>query len=134
MERETGVEPATSSLGSWHSTTELLPHSFVSCYLTETKGRRPESPQSILSTASTQIYLVGSQNGQHNGQHDSLGSCSTESRSCRSGFHDFNIANGLGRRTVAASSVPATSQVRSPGSASPDDLAGRRKRSMALLA
>ena len=27
MERETGLEPATSSLGSWHSTTELLPHS-----------------------------------------------------------------------------------------------------------
>ena len=25
MERETGVEPATSSLGSLHSTTELLP-------------------------------------------------------------------------------------------------------------
>ena len=25
VERETGVEPATSSLGSWHSTTELLP-------------------------------------------------------------------------------------------------------------
>jgi hypothetical protein len=29
MERETGLEPATSSLGSWHSTAELLPHSFV---------------------------------------------------------------------------------------------------------
>ena len=28
MERETGVEPATSSLGSWHSTTELLPLAF----------------------------------------------------------------------------------------------------------
>src|SRR5260370_20581372 len=27
MERETGFEPATSSLGSWHSTTELLPRS-----------------------------------------------------------------------------------------------------------
>ena len=27
LERETGLEPATSSLGSWHSTTELLPHS-----------------------------------------------------------------------------------------------------------
>ena len=27
MERETGIEPATSSLGSWHSTTELLPPS-----------------------------------------------------------------------------------------------------------
>ena len=29
MERETGFEPATSSLGSWHSTAELLPLSFV---------------------------------------------------------------------------------------------------------
>jgi hypothetical protein len=27
MERETGIEPATSSLGSWHSTAELLPPS-----------------------------------------------------------------------------------------------------------
>src|ERR1051325_7781237 len=26
-ERATGLEPATSSLGSWHSTTELRPHS-----------------------------------------------------------------------------------------------------------
>jgi hypothetical protein len=25
LERETGIEPVTSSLGSWHSTTELLP-------------------------------------------------------------------------------------------------------------
>jgi hypothetical protein len=30
LERETGVEPATSSLGSWHSTTELLPLTFAS--------------------------------------------------------------------------------------------------------
>ena len=30
MERETGLEPATSSLGSWHSTTELLPPAFKS--------------------------------------------------------------------------------------------------------
>jgi hypothetical protein len=28
LERETGLEPATSSLGSWHSTTELLPLAF----------------------------------------------------------------------------------------------------------
>ena len=33
MERETGLEPATSSLGSWHSTTELLPPC-VGFYLT----------------------------------------------------------------------------------------------------
>ena len=30
LERETGFEPATSSLGSWHSTTELLPLAFES--------------------------------------------------------------------------------------------------------
>ncbi len=29
MERETGIEPATSSLGSWRSTAELLPLSLV---------------------------------------------------------------------------------------------------------
>ena len=34
MERETGFEPATSSLGSWHSTTELLPRSCIFRYLT----------------------------------------------------------------------------------------------------
>jgi hypothetical protein len=28
LERETGIEPATSSLGSWHSTAELLPRVF----------------------------------------------------------------------------------------------------------
>jgi hypothetical protein len=26
VERGTGIEPATSSLGSWHSTAELPPH------------------------------------------------------------------------------------------------------------
>src|ERR1035438_10329659 len=30
MEREKGFEPSASSLGSWHSTTELLPRSFTS--------------------------------------------------------------------------------------------------------
>jgi hypothetical protein len=35
LERETGVEPATSSLGSWHSTTELLPPSYAFRYFTE---------------------------------------------------------------------------------------------------
>ena len=29
MERETGIEPVTSSLGSWRSTAELLPHTTV---------------------------------------------------------------------------------------------------------
>ena len=36
LERETGVEPATSSLGSWHSTTELLP---LDQHLKYNKGR-----------------------------------------------------------------------------------------------
>src|SRR5262249_31723876 len=38
MERETGLEPATSSLGSWHSTTELLPRSCVFRCLTVRQG------------------------------------------------------------------------------------------------
>jgi hypothetical protein len=29
MERGTGIEPATSSLGSWHSTAELPPLAFT---------------------------------------------------------------------------------------------------------
>jgi hypothetical protein len=33
LERETGIEPATSSLGSWHSTAELLPLAFIFCCL-----------------------------------------------------------------------------------------------------
>ena len=40
LERETGLEPATSSLGSWHSTTELLPLSSVFRYLTVRKSSR----------------------------------------------------------------------------------------------
>lgn len=33
LERETGLEPATSTLGRWHSTIELLPHLVPSfCY------------------------------------------------------------------------------------------------------
>jgi hypothetical protein len=42
MERETGIEPATSSLGSWHSTAELLPLS------------RPQSPEQYHSRARAQ--------------------------------------------------------------------------------
>ena len=44
MERETGVEPATSSLGSWHSTTELLPlRRDTSVYLNPPRGRLTEA-------------------------------------------------------------------------------------------
>src|SRR5437879_1115832 len=45
MERETGLEPATSSLGSWHSTTELLPLSQQLKYNKNHRLRaRPKSP------------------------------------------------------------------------------------------
>ena len=56
MERETGFEPATSSLGSWHSTTELLPLAIVLNYLSESEG---------LTILSTRFCLFGSQNEQH---------------------------------------------------------------------
>src|SRR5271165_391816 len=54
MERETGLEPATSSLGSWHSTTELLPHSCVFRYSTVQQGFSRFPGQSILSMQSIQ--------------------------------------------------------------------------------
>ena len=47
MERETGLEPATSSLGSWHSTTELLPRSCQISYLAEPNGLAGPRLQSI---------------------------------------------------------------------------------------
>ena len=44
MERETGIEPATSSLGSWRSTAELLPlkHS-LSAYYHRSCASKPHS-------------------------------------------------------------------------------------------
>jgi hypothetical protein len=36
MERETGIEPATSSLGSWRSTAELLPLSHTRILILQT--------------------------------------------------------------------------------------------------
>ena len=56
VERETGLEPATSSLGSWHSTTELLPLVCGISYLTHPAGLRPESCGSIASLPSAQTY------------------------------------------------------------------------------
>ena len=56
MERETGFEPATSSLGSWHSTTELLPRSFVFRYLTVLQGFSQFPGQSIPSLQSIQNH------------------------------------------------------------------------------
>src|SRR5579863_8042756 len=44
MERETGIEPATSSLGSWRSTAELLP-------LTDARG--PSQSLGISPAGST---------------------------------------------------------------------------------
>src|SRR6185437_16206399 len=39
VERETGIEPATSSLGSWRSTAELLPLVLVRLSLARHKGK-----------------------------------------------------------------------------------------------
>src|ERR1035438_8777017 len=57
MERETGFEPATSSLGSWHSTTELLPLAERSLRKVNTEGpcaRKSSTsrhPQDSITTA-----------------------------------------------------------------------------------
>ena len=71
MERETGLEPVTSSLGSWHSTTELLPLSVKSA-IAETVGLpRPEISLYRPSCLSNPARF-GWQNGQQNSQHASL--------------------------------------------------------------
>ena len=45
MERETGIEPATSSLGSWHSTAELLPLVVVPSFtLPNSSNDRTDNP------------------------------------------------------------------------------------------
>ena len=58
MERETGFEPATSSLGSWHSTTELLPLAYVFRYLTASKGLNlpAASPFRLLRPSKTMRF------------------------------------------------------------------------------
>jgi hypothetical protein len=58
MERETGIEPATSSLGSWHSTAELLPLLFID-YLAD-PGLATPIP-AIPSIQSIPYYLFGRQ-------------------------------------------------------------------------
>ena len=71
QERETGLEPATSSLGSWHSTTELLPQSFFGFFRLFSPFSplfRPavqqicnkNSPKSLLSTECNILLQIGS--------------------------------------------------------------------------
>ena len=43
MERETGIEPATSSLGSWRSTAELLPLSYREIITQRTEAQHCEA-------------------------------------------------------------------------------------------
>jgi hypothetical protein len=59
MERETGIEPATSSLGSWRSTAELLPlkHS-VSAYYHRSCASKPHSLFISEPTAEGPVTLL----------------------------------------------------------------------------
>jgi hypothetical protein len=54
-ERETGLEPATSSLGSWHSTTELLPQLPL-------KFRSEPKYKEILSIVQGNCVIIGWRN------------------------------------------------------------------------
>ena len=63
MERETGLEPATSSLGSWHSTTELLPHSAIPAF-NSIHGPYASNNLSIPSILSIKYPLFGLENRQ----------------------------------------------------------------------
>ena len=48
LERETGLEPATSSLGSLHSTTELLSHIAVSHHKIDKKSKKIDFTMTLL--------------------------------------------------------------------------------------
>src|ERR1700730_7651342 len=74
MERETGIEPATSSLGSWRSTAELLPlrfHDFSShrqsCKRSareEAIARSRKSLKKKAVTTSPDVILSGTSRGE----------------------------------------------------------------------
>jgi hypothetical protein len=68
VERETGIEPATSSLGSWRSTAELLPLGLKMCYLALVSSIYGLSRLSFQSREFTHFPMVGLENGQCHGQ------------------------------------------------------------------
>src|SRR5207247_3923899 len=58
-ERETGIEPATSSLGSWHSTAELLPLTYDSAiYLNSLSLRALDLVDSVVALCGFYAFLL----------------------------------------------------------------------------
>src|SRR5215813_5850880 len=55
MERATGIEPATSSLGSWHSTAELRPRSVRD---SSRRGARLSTAAALLAAQPVQGLLA----------------------------------------------------------------------------
>ena len=59
MERETGLEPATSTLARWHSTIESLTHKMVQMKGVEPPHRMALDPKSSASANSaTSAYFI----------------------------------------------------------------------------
>ncbi len=59
LERETGIEPATSSLGSWRSTAELLPPEGLHDFSSRGESRkRKVSRESLVSPQICNIYQI----------------------------------------------------------------------------
>src|ERR1039457_2563912 len=71
MERETGLEPATSSLGSWHSTTELLPlvddpRTYLIQRLFPQPENLPSTGRSITQALASRSAMFGTCHVRHN--------------------------------------------------------------------
>ena len=60
MERETGFEPAASTLARLHSTTELLPHAPDICHLTSVMVRGTGVEPAILSETAPKAVAYAS--------------------------------------------------------------------------
>src|SRR6202046_4858149 len=75
MERETGIEPVTSSLGSWRSTAELLPLNFARLSSPLLQNNLPVTTLSVSASSAPQTWRVSSgksseqRSGKHLGKH-----------------------------------------------------------------
>jgi hypothetical protein len=63
VERATGLEPATSSLGSWHSTTELRPPWFRSSPNFKVEHKKEKYPGLVLLSHSIKSVVPSALEG-----------------------------------------------------------------------
>src|SRR5579862_6825949 len=90
MERETGLEPATSSLVSWHSTTELLPLSQRPKYSTDRRLRASSKPPGLRIPDSSTDHRFPHLNNEIEQRHKA-GRVKNGHQTCRRSAHGRRV-------------------------------------------